>query len=230
MISETRFAKSYNSLWRSIAPTMELFVRKCNLRLYERNWPELVSVSEPGGRAHVNRTAFELFCRAYEHAHDPALAFEFMHDPANIAAAELAVSGVEIMINPEKSEVFELARRMWLHFYRSPGPLTLNPVFPGCGIINTCAGDVIRQPSHIVEFKDGDRAFRSYEFRQLSIYAALSLNGTDRMPTSLEVLNSRRGISVSVNIDQFADEVAGQSGVEYLREIIRVISDVGQSL
>jgi hypothetical protein len=102
----------------------------------------------------------------------------------------------------------------------------LSPRFEGCGIINACFGDAISDIGHIIELKDGDRPFRSYEFRQISLYAALHLNSTGQLPPELAVINSRRGVSVELPIDILAGEIAGQSGYEYLREVIRVISDV----
>lgn len=226
VISETRFAKRYNSLWRSLAPTMELFIRKCNLTLYSRNWKEIGSASPAGSRALVNRTAFELFCAGYDATKTLTTYLDFINSDDNVSSAEVAVAGINVLDSIERTDVYEIARRIWLHFSHSGKPeLLLRPQFKGCGIINTCAGDIFKPPSRIVELKDGDRPFRSYEFRQLSVYAALYLNETGIVPSSIEVVNSRRGVYVAISLERFADEVAGQSAVDYLREVIRVITD-----
>ena len=227
MISELRFAKAYNSLWRNLAPTMELFVRKSNLRLYERNWVELPSQSAPGARSLINRVAFRTLLDAAAAGTSFASKIRFIEDRANIVAAEEALTGVRFLSATDLNESFELAKRMCTHLFRlRQDRITLNPRFEGCGIINACFGDAISDIGHIIELKDGDRPFRSYEFRQISIYAALHLNSTGQLPPAITVINSRRGVSVELPIDTLAGEIAGQSGYDYLREVIRVISDV----
>lgn len=227
MISELRFARAYNSLWRSLAPTMELFVRKANLRLYVRNWAELPSQSVPGARSLINQVAFRALSDAAAACASFTARIRFIEDRTNIEAAEQALTGVRFLSATDLNESSELAKRMCSHLFRfRQDRIALNPRFEGCGIINACFGDAISDIGHIIELKDGDRPFRSYEFRQISIYGALHLNSTGQLPPAIAVINSRRGVSVELPIDTLAGEVAGQSGYDYLRELIRVISDV----
>jgi hypothetical protein len=227
MISELRFAKAYNSLWRTIAPTMELFVRKANLRLYERHWPELVSNAAPGARSLINQVAFRSLANAVlaDAAYERRI--RFIEDRENIAVAEERLTGLRFLSAADLDEASALAKRMCFYlFFRRLDRVVLNPRYDGCGIINACFGDAISDAEHIIELKDGDRPFRSYEFRQITIYSALHLNSTGRLPPAFAVINSRRGVSVELPIDTLAGEVAGQSGYDYLREVIRIISDV----
>lgn len=227
MISELRFVKSYNSLWRSLAPTMELFVRKANLRLYERNWPNLPSQSSPGARSLINRVAFQVLQDATVASESFGERALFIQNLTNIAATEETLTGTRHLSSSDLNEAAELARRMCFHLFNMrQDRVTLNPRFDGCGIINPCFGDAITENGHIIELKDGDRAFRSSEFRQLSVYGALHLNSSGHLPPAMTVINSRRGVSVELDIDTLAGEIAGQSGYDYLREVIRVISDV----
>ena len=226
MISELRFSKSYNSLWRGLAPTMELFVRKANLRLYERDWPELVSNAAPGARSLINRVAFRTLldstsaCSAYEQR------VRFLDARENVSAAEHSMTGLRVLSDADLVESSLLAQRMCSQLFRArQDNVVLNPRYDGCGIINACIGDALSERDHIIELKDGDRPFRSYEFRQITIYGALHLNSTGRLPPVIAVINSRRGVSMNLSIDALASEVAGQSGYDYLREVIRVISD-----
>lgn len=227
MISELRFVKSYNSLWRSLAPTMELFVRKANLRLYERNWAELPSVSAPGVRSLINQVAFRSLIGAVETHASYNARIRYLEDIGNIATAEERLTNDRFLDVSNLEESAALARRMCAHLFRMrQDHVRLNPRFEGCGIINACYGDAISETDQIIELKDGDRPFRAYEFRQVTVYGALHLNSTGRLPPAFAVINSRRGVSVEMPIDLLAAEVAGQSGYDYLREVIRVISDV----
>lgn len=227
MISELRFVKSYNSLWRSLAPTMELFVRKANLRLYERNWEELISVSAPSARSLINQVAFRSLVEAAHVNESYDARVSYLDDMENISAAEGGLTGRQFLAASDLEEASALAKRMCAHIFRMRRDrVHLNPRFEGCGIINACHGDAISDTDQIIEFKDGDRPFRSYEFRQVTIYSALHLNSTGRLPPTVAVINSRRGVSIEMPIDVLAAEVAGQSGYDYLREVIRIISDV----
>lgn len=227
MISELRFAKAYNSLWRSLAPTMELFVRKANLHLYERNWEELASNAAPGARSLINRVAFRSLVDAVAADTLYEQRIRFIEDRKNVAAAEESLTGLRFLSAAGLDESSALAKRMCFHLFRMrQDRVVLNPRYDGCGIINACFGDAISDSEHIIELKDGDRPFRSYEFRQITIYGALHLNSTGRLPPAFAVINSRRGVSVELSIDTLAGEVAGQSGYDYLREVIRVITDV----
>lgn len=227
MISEIRFSRSYNSMWRNMSPTMELFVRKANLRLYDRNWTQLEATSLPEQRAAINQLAFFALKDAAAVHQGLRERMAFLEAMPNLRTAEQLLTGQNLLGDAEIREASALARRMCHHLYGLLGTrVTLSPRFEGCGIINACFGDALTEDDDIIELKDGDRPFRSYEFRQLTIYAALHLNSTGRMPRSILAINSRRGVSVNLPIDDFAQEVAGQSGYDYLREIIRTISDI----
>jgi hypothetical protein len=227
MISELRFAKAYNSHWRSLAPTMELFVRKANLRLYDRNWPPLSTVAAPGARSLINQVAFHSLVAAVAADASYERRTNFLEHLDNVAAAEENLTGERRLSAADLDESSKLARRMCAHLFRlRRDHVVLNPRYDGCGIINACTGDAITDSEHIIELKDGDRPFRSYEFRQITLYGALHLNSTGRLPRAFAIINSRRGVSIELPVDTLANEVAGQSGYDYLREVVRVISDV----
>jgi hypothetical protein len=227
MISELRFAKAYNSMWRSLAPTMELFVRKANLRLYERNWPQLATLAVPAARSLINQVGFRLLVTAVAADASYDRRISFMEDRDNVAVAEESLTGLRRLSATDLDECSALAKRMCANLFQlRRDRVVLNPRYEGCGIINACFGDAISDSEDIIELKDGDRPFRSYEFRQITVYGALHLNSTGRLPRAFSIINSRRGVSVEVPIDTLANEVAGQSGYDYLREVVRVISDV----
>jgi hypothetical protein len=227
MISETRMARSYSSFWRSAAPTMELFVKRCNLDLYERIFDPIVSSVDPDRRAIVNQFAFEMFSLVYLKGVNFANVANSLADTEIlIAAASTLATDADSLSEAEVLEARELARRMWMYFHHPKQTLiTVKPAFRGCGLVMSCVGDVLSSPDTIVEMKDGDRPFRSYEFRQLSIYAALSYNQEGVVPSRLQVLNSRRGTAVTIATEDFAQQIAGQAASTYLYGIIRLISE-----
>jgi hypothetical protein len=59
--SETAFAQSYSSTWRLLAPAADLFVRKVNSMLREREFSPLQSAVLPERRGFINEAAFQFF-------------------------------------------------------------------------------------------------------------------------------------------------------------------------
>lgn len=202
-------------------------MKRCNADIYARNFEPLASNVDPSRRAVVNLLAFELFdevCRSGQNLTNLAGALSDS-DVVNRSIVKLPLT-LGVMTQEELSESGEIARRMWLHFHHPrPIDIVVKPFFHGCGLVTSCFGDVIISPSIIVEMKDGDRPYRSYEFRQLSVYAALYYNRLGSLPSHLQVLNSRRGTFVSIEIEDFARQVAGQSASNYLYGIIRMMSE-----
>lgn len=226
MISETRFAKSYSSLWRELTPTLELFVRKANLRLAERSSNPLISTSPPGRRALINQVAFQAVRDAANQFETHFDRREWVLNYENIVLAERTLTGAATLNNMDLVETSQLASRMCANlFLDQPHKVTVNPSFRGCGFVNSCFGDGLSTSHRFIELKDGDRPFRAYEFRQLLIYAALHLNGGGEIASEFQVINSRRGLSVTVSLDEFAREVAGQSPYDLLTEVVRSMSD-----
>ena len=114
---------------------MELFVRRCNLDIYSRDFEPIKSTVDPARRALVNLLAFEVF-----HQHDQETRILKPNEAAqarSLSQAQFAVTDVS-RISPaaaaiqadensitenERLEVAELARRMWVQFLvRKPVP------------------------------------------------------------------------------------------------------------
>lgn len=226
MISETRFAKSYSSIWRSLTPTLELFVRKANLHLTDRDWDPLYSTSAPTMRALINQIAFEAVRRTTLSFPDRAARTKWLSDNNNLEHCEYTISGRNSLSDSEFKEIKELSLRMDANLsVNQPSRVFISPEYCGCGIINTCYGDGLSENLRFIELKDGDRPFRSYEFRQLIVYAALHLNSGRGLASEIQVINSRRGVSVTLGFEEFSREIAGQSAYDLLTEVVRVISD-----
>lgn len=226
MISETRFAKSYSSVWRDLTPTLEFFVRKANIRLADRFWIPLNSIADPRKRALINQIAFRALEVGQGEAASQSDRSEWLTRAENLRRCEIDVAGEILLGDSELSEVSELARRMQVNlFNHQPRPVALKPFYPGCGFINSCYGDAISTNNRIIELKDGDRPFRSYDFQQIIVYAALHMNAGNGLAPDFSLINSRRGTEVTIDLNEFANEVAGQSPVDLLSEVIRVISD-----
>lgn len=230
LISAIAFAREHSSIWRSLTPTGEIFIRRLNADVYERQYPPLKSVVEPARRAFVNELGFQLFFDA----EDQKWAGEFF--PGNAVRDAMAslqrasrryrgAPGKVEADEQETREARELFGRLRAFFGRESQRqvLELFPRFPGCGILDSCAGDIYF-PTTLFEVKAGDRSFLSVDVRQLLIYAALNKSAGVRELTRVGLFNPRTGTSFVADLDELSREISGVPSGDLLAEIIRIAS------
>jgi hypothetical protein len=229
VISGTTFCKLYSSLWRELAPTTDLFVRRINLGQYERDFAEIKVLTAPTRRGFINEVAFELFCQSIKGrkrwpSRDPS--------PDEVSSAVSAVQSSalrrdigregEVSNQPSADELLDIAqqhnRLMQIFTFFYSGTILPEPVFPGCGIIDTCIGDLL-VGSTLFEVKAGDRLFRSVDIRQLVTYAALNHLSHQYEILKVGLFNPRVGIRIEIDLDELCFEISGKKSVELLTEI-----------
>lgn len=198
---------------------------------YEREWVPLPAASTPDRRGIVNEAAFLLFKAVSDMPR--AEVGEAIKDRLNssFAAAvayvlSVADSGEEEPSPAEAREVVALALRLYTFFapLRDKSGLIVSPPFKGSGIISTCRGDVLVGNSRLFEIKNGDRAFRSIDYRQLITYVALHFGASGQVLDEMVLLNARRGICVAVGTEYFARSVSGQSAASLCHLVIEAMS------
>jgi hypothetical protein len=228
LISETKFSGYFSSTWRSLTPTMEIFVRKINLELYEREFPSMISNVSPSRRGFVNEVAFQLFVETMK---IPFLTTEG-ETKAVSAARQLMLrieesrpSDTSPLNTDEMLDAKEQLRRLKIFFKNESkgAALELSPAFTGCGIVDSCNGDIYFDDV-LFEIKAGDRNFRSIDLRQVLTYAALNYAESKKKIDYVGLFNPRVGISFSIGLDELCLEVSGHPASHTLSEIIRVIS------
>lgn len=224
MIGATRFSGAYGSFWRDVTPTMDLFVRKINLDLYNRVEPPADYQVEPKRSALVAEAAFALFDLQSRHEGDRALFFQrFTEQATDEARRRLALLSAENIgddLNPDElNATQELFRRLSSFFIDIQGrELVLKPYFPGCGFVDQSEGDIIYGDT-LFEIKSVDRNFRSVDIKQLITYAALNHKSRSYHFREIGIFNPRMGTEFRMGLDDVCMEVAGISSIELL-EII----------
>jgi len=234
VISEVAFCHRYSSFWRVAAPTTDLLVRRINSGFYQRDFAPMESDTDPASRAILNEVAFTLFCRDILAKHrwlrrDLSSAEITEAITAVIVAgarAEGAGSGGQIDLTREEvADVREQHMRLVQTFvpYAARGELLITPAFAGCGIVDSCKGDVL-VADVLYEIKAGDRLFRSADVRQLLTYAALNHVRKLYEINSVALFNPRVGVRCEFELSELCFEASGKDAVALLSQIAEALS------
>jgi hypothetical protein len=217
MTSETSFALDHTSTWRTLAPAIDLLVRKVNVSLYEREFAVLRSDISPSRRGLVNETAFNVFCsrpraEGRDALTDADVDSAFHDARRKIAVLEkIPIDQVAGLSETEVSDCTEQVKRIRVFFLsriRDQGTVEVRPRFPGSGFIDTCEGDIYFDDV-LFEVKAGQRPYKSGDFKQLLTYAALNYAGGARPLNRIGLFNPRMGTSFAATLDAVAIEIAG---------------------
>jgi hypothetical protein len=208
---------------------MDEFVRRYNAHGYERFWPPLPSISDPARRGLINEAAFIFFCENFGRSRSEVVADReaLLATAFRRSVAYLNLSDERPFSESESRECVAIAGRLETYFYADrmsgSGHMAIGPAFRGCGLVGSCNGDVMKG-STLFEVKAGDRKFRSIDYRQLLIYAALHYSEAREILGRLGVCNPRTGVAVVVPTQTFAYEVSGLNALELFERVLAALS------
>lgn len=231
MIDAATFANSYTAIWRSIAPTCEVFVRRLNLDGCERFEAPIPSEGERDRRALTAETGFSYLIAKQEAMADPSgppVVTELWKRALHLAKNALAAyerQGLDLETDlsaSELSEAQEIADRLEKYFFGER--LVVKPKFHGCGYIDESEADILAADT-LYEIKTVDRPFRSSDVRQLITYCALNYASGQYQIREVSLVNPRRGLACKIGLDDVCTEISGNQSIEVLSEIVSSISD-----
>lgn len=229
MISERKFAKSYSSVWQDIMPLSDGYWAVENL-LTKREAAPVKSLAPAQYRGLVNELGFRTFrniCRDKTKITRDSIisAATDEYAPTAIYISRLADDGVPPM-SADRSTIVREAAQIALRlfgFFPDNRSITFSPRFDGCGIIDSCEGDLI-YGNCLFEIKAGDRNFRISDLRQLFVYCCLSYSKGSLEYTRIGLFNPRSGKAWTRDIDAVCLSVSGLRANDLLPRIIDFIS------
>jgi len=99
-----------------------------------------------------------------------------------------------------------------------PGKLLIQPHFKGCGILDSCYGDLFMGTT-LYEVKCVERNLRSIDIRQVLTYCALNYQSRQFEIDEVCIVNPRRGISFRFSVEGLAQRVSGKNSAELFHGI-----------
>jgi len=234
MISETFFARSFTSFWQGMLPYGDALVRRLNTQYVVPYTPPAASIIHPRRRALVNAIAFERFRHQAHKGKEVSEVEEFAMDEFVRVRIQSLNSPEEVPVSEptpaERSEARLLGQRLSTFFFEQEkgAKLTVSPVFPGSGILDSCRGDVVAGGT-IYHVKTGDRAFRITDLRQTLVYCALNSESRQHSLSRVCLVNPQRGRFAKLSLEGVCREACGRSSAELFGTMIEFLSSRGAS-
>ena len=98
------------------------------------------------------------------------------------------------------------------------GELVIQPRFKGCGILDSCYGDLF-MGSTLYEVKCVERNLRSIDIRQVLTYCALNYQSRQFEIDHVCIVNPRRGISFRFGIESLTQKASVKNSAELFHQI-----------
>lgn len=240
MMSERTFARRFSSYWQNLLPMADHFIRSMNLNPFRYDY-EIESKSSPDRRAFINETSFLVASYA-----DSDLVFStgidkydyINHIQEAEAAAVVKIALLEkrkpediaSLSDVESVEVQNLSKSIFrfIESDRGQNDFLFSPVFPGCGMVSECAGD-LRVRDALCELKAGDRGFRSQDLRQVFAYICLNYSKPQFGINRVCIVNPRRGTKFEVEVNSLCKAIAGRSFYDVAGDLVKFMSEVSIS-
>ena len=229
LITEKRFASSYQSFWNGLIPMATRYVRRRNLQLDRFETPLESELAE--NRGVINELAYRLYSEGLAQGKRVRDLGQDVVERATVAALDFIQRFREYSRAPVEwpsasaiVEARSLAIRMELFVSAmTPRNIEVAPVFTGCGWLDECAGDLLLDDV-LCELKAGGNRFRSRDLRQVLIYAALNSQSRQYSVRAVCLVNPRLGVFLQEELERLCYEVAGASASEVLGEIVDFVS------
>jgi hypothetical protein len=240
MISEKQFASEFSGFWAETLPFLtpqaisELNLSGTRMGGGRREWMKpLAGSGDNSNNDVIAETAFGLFAESLK-ANTPIL--KLLEDAALVQRIEESANHRVLGLRreavlrahsaqPRTGEAIDLALRLETYFEDySLDSIVIQPRFKGCGILDSCYGDILAKKS-LCELKMVDRNLRSADIRQVLVYCALNYRSSQYEIDSVAILNPRRGLEFSFVVEDLAERASGKNASELFHHISTFLSD-----
>lgn len=241
MISEKIFASEFSGFWAEALPFLtpraiaELNLSATTMSDGRREWMKpLAGSGDNSNNDIIAETAFGLFAAA--HTEGKAVMELLRAEPTLIqriekgAKTRVGALRREGYSRPRRvqlntNEAVDLATRLETYFreYESES-IIIQPRFKGCGILDSCYGDILAGKT-LCEVKMVDRNLRSADIRQVLTYGALNYRSLQYAIDNVTILNPRRGLEFSFNIEDLVKRVSGTTASEFFHRVTTFLAD-----
>jgi hypothetical protein len=227
MISETTFSRGYSSFWEEYFPWLINYSKDINIDLTTRVFKSIGKSEDSGFRSINNIISFT-------HFKNTRLEKGFSLDSSFEEAKKIIVNFprnnlLSYELTPFQKEIIEFQVEKLDNRYGTD--CELYPNFPGCGILNSCSGDIFKNNT-LVEVKAGERSILPADLKQLITYSAMNwLNsGSNYIINKIEVFNPRQGLVWNSDLHAFISTVSNISLEDVFDQICKYLTDLSDEI
>lgn len=225
MISEINFSKSYSSFWNEYTPWLNTYVEEVNAdkTLYiedplfvddesiYRSINSIVSFTRYKELLKGNDTQIGDYLQL-------AMGTINLFPRTNIETYTLTDANIQAVI--------QISDRLYKRYNKD---IIVDPQFCGCGIIDNCSGDILKNEI-LVEIKAGKRKISATDIKQMITYYALNNHAHAFNIQEFELYNPRMGFLWKSNIQLLISDISSISAYELCDEIGKYVSDMTEKI
>lgn len=226
MNSTRRLIESSSSFWRELAPMLPNYVKHVNMGGYDRHDPPIRRDTDRSRHFLINELAFKCFAGRVSPSTSEAeniytkLQAKWRARLASNTAIDQPLSSLE------RNDLSELVSRLLIYKRDiDDSPAEFEKIVPAFGRLENIEIDILTGRS-IFEVKAGERPFRSIDFRQLILAAAV----LESPRPNIALINPREGVVWTDNLFDFVETVCLRSMSELVPEIQFYLSESGISV
>lgn len=240
MISEKEFSRQFLGFWSECVPFLDKSL-VAELNLQGSAMPDnkgfvvkpMVSSLASSENDIVAETAFGIFAAAKAKqtrvrtiAADRA-EVDLLTDHASSRISQLRRLSYRAELGSDESrdDAVELALRMeWCFDQKDCKQLVIQPRFKGCGILNSCFGDVLCDDC-LCEIKMVNRNLLGVDLRQVIAYCALNYQSHQYSIRTISIINPRRGIEYHFEVEALIQRASGKNSAELFHQLTDFLSN-----
>ena len=220
MISETKFARGYSSFWMEYFPWLNSYTKSINEYHLDKSLSSVPEMDQPEHRSINNTIAFFHYRNlisdsnySIEASKEEALQYMKRFLGNNVSTYNFGKYDKDV-ISMQIKNLQKIPKC----------DLTLDPPFPGCGIIDNCKGDIL-QGNKLIEVKAGSRFIQPADLKQLIVYYALNwVSSTIKYDIrQLEIFNPRVGYFWTVKTDELFYSVTNEPKEVVFEQLVKYL-------
>ena|GEM_PF-5704091 len=229
MISEKMFIRNYSGFWSALFPLQKTFIKGVILESSQNQCERELRIT--GRRfSFVSEVGFQMYSKCfYERIDVNSVKYNSaLHNSIEeLCKQKFKLFGddddtiCDSLSETEFGDSQKIAYILENKFCNRR--VLMSPMFCGCGIIDTCYGDIIADDI-LFEIKAVNRNFNMMDFKQLVTYCSLNHITKTHVINSIGLFNPKKNMSYVISLDLFAATIAGTKINDVYWNVIHFIS------
>lgn len=226
MISETNFSNGYSSFWNEYTPWLNGYVEEINAdKTLIIEYPLLVDDTP----MHRSVNSIISFTRFKELIKGNTTSNEDYFEISKALINLFPRTNIETYSITDDNNIQAIVKMSDRLFHLYNKDVIVDPQFCGCGVIDNCQGDILKNNT-LIEIKAGKRKIIAADIKQMITYYALNNQNHQYDIQYFELYNPRMGLLWKSDIENLISDISSISAYELCDEIGKYVSDMTEKI